>query len=348
MVQVSTLFNQFPRLVRDLAKTHNKQIRLVMKGRETELDKAVIDKMKGPLTHLIRNAGDHGLEEPKVRREKGKPEMGTITLRAYQEGSSIVIEVADDGAGMNVERIRQKAVENGLLEKGLKLSESEILNFIFHAGFSTAQRITDTSGRGVGMDAVKTEISKLKGIIDIQTTPNVGTKFIIKLPLTLAIIQVLLIRASNHTYAIPLSSVTESFELNPEEIEIVDGQEVTQLRSIVLPLLRLNHAFNIPENGNGTDPAAEERRRKFVVVIALAEKKIGLVVDDLLGQQEIVIKPLGRYLLHTPGFAGATTLGNGRVVLILDVVSLIENLNKQKLERQKNKKKKPEKKVVRS
>ena len=347
MVQVGTLFNRFPRLVRDLAKKHNKHIRLVVEGRETELDKAVIDKMGDPLMHLIKNAADHGVEEPHVRREKGKPEMGTITLRAYQEGSYIVIEIEEDGAGMNVDRIRQKAVENGLIEKGLKLSESEILNFIFHPGFSTAQTITDTSGRGVGMDAVKTEITKLKGIIDIQTKPNVGTKFIIKLPLTLAIIQVLLIKASNHTYAIPLSSVTESFELVPQSIEHIDAQEVTQLRNAVLPLLRLKHAFHISENGHGTPPETGERRRQFVVVIALAEKMIGLVVDDLLGQQEIVIKPLGRYLLHTPGFAGATTLGNGRVVLILDVVGLIENLNKKKLERKKNTKK-PEKHVTRS
>lgn len=339
MVQVGTLFNRFPRLVRDLAKKHNKQIRLVVEGRETELDKAVIDKMGDPLMHLIKNAADHGVEEPKVRREKGKPEMGTITLRAYQEGSYIVIEIEEDGAGMDVDRIREKAVESGLIEKGFKLSESEILNFIFHPGFSTAQKITDTSGRGVGMDVVKMEISKLKGIIDIQSTLDVGTKFIIKLPLTLAIIQVLLIKTSNHTYAIPLSSVTESFELDPQKIEIVDGQEVTQLRNAVLPLLRLKNAFHIPSNGNGTHPDAGERHRKFVVVIALAEKKIGLVVDELLGQQEIVIKPLGRYLLHTPGFAGATTLGNGRVVLILDVVSLIESLNRKKLERKKKKQK---------
>ena len=347
MVQVGTLFNRFPRLVRDLAKKHNKQIRLVVEGRETELDKAVIDKMGDPLMHLIKNAADHGIEEPQMRREKGKPEMGTITLRAYQEGSYIVIEIEEDGAGMDVERIRQKAVENGLIEKGFKLSESEILNFIFHPGFSTAKTITDTSGRGVGMDAVKTEITKLKGIIDIQTKPNIGTKFIIKLPLTLAIIQVLLIKASNHTYAIPLTSVTESFELDPEKIEHIDAQEVTQLRNAVLPLLRLKHAFHIPENGNGTRPETGERRRQFVVVIALAEKMIGLVVDDLLGQQEIVIKPLGRYLLHTPGFAGATTLGNGRVVLILDVVGLIENLNKEKLKRPKNTKT-PEKQAIRS
>ena len=181
MVQVGTLFSRFPRLVRDLAKKHTKQIRLVLEGRETELDKAVIDKMGEPLMHLIRNSSDHGIEKPSVRLQKGKPEQGTITLRAYQEGSYIVIEIEDDGAGINVERIRGKAIENELIEKGLKLSDSELLNFIFHPGFSTAKKVTDTSGRGVGMDVVKMEITKLKGIIDIHTKLDVGTKFIIKL-----------------------------------------------------------------------------------------------------------------------------------------------------------------------
>jgi two-component system chemotaxis sensor kinase CheA len=216
------------------------------------------------------------------------------------------------------------------------------LNFIFHPGFSTAKKITDTSGRGVGMDAVKLTIAQLKGIIDIQTALGIGTTFIVKLPLTLAIIQVLLIRINNHTYAIPLSSVIESFKLNPEKIEIVDGQEVTQLRDVVLSLLRLKEAFGLEkpttrltsqpqgDNGNGT-------QRNFVVVIGLAEKKIGLVVDDLLGQQEIVIKPLGRYLVNTPGFAGAATLGDGKIILILDVVGLIESLNVKKMEKTKRK-----------
>ena len=396
MVQVGSLFNRFPRIVRDLAKSHNKRIRLVLEGKETELDKAVIDELGDPLIHLIRNAVGHGIEDTEIRRQKGKPEVGTITLRAYQEGSYIVIEVQDDGAGMSVDRIREKAVEAGLIEKGVKLSEFEILNFIFHPGFSTAKAVTDTSGRGVGMDVVKLTISKLKGMVDIQTELEAGTTFVIKLPLTLAIIQVLLIKICTHTYAIPLSSVTESFKLNPEKIEVVDGQEVTQLRDLVLPLLRLSQAFGLNQNGDkgrdslmpeaeseeeaeaaaesepepvpeaapepGAEPEpdsvpgaeaepapqseslsaldvkfrspednAQDGNHQFVVVIGLAEKKIGLVVDQLLGQQEIVIKPLGRYLASTPGFAGATTLGDGRVVLILDVVGLIENLNQHKV-----------------
>jgi len=290
---------------------------------------------------LIRNAIDHGIEDQKTRLERRKPEVGTITLRAYQEGSYIAIEIEDDGAGMDVERIREKAIETGLTERGAKLSESEILNFIFEPGFSTAKVVTDTSGRGVGMDVVKATVSRLKGIIDIRTVLNVGTQFIIKLPLTLAIIQVLLIKINNCTYAIPLSSVTESFKLDLQKIEFVDAQEVTQLRHSVLPILRVNETFKIQTMASETESTAQaspvesadaqSEKRKFVVVIGLTGKKIGLIVDDLVGQQEIVIKPLGRYLLNTPGFAGATTLGDGRVVLILDVAGLIENLNKKKV-----------------
>ena len=336
MVQVGTLFNRFPRIVRDLAKEHEKQIQLVREGEETELDKAVIDEMGDPLIHLIRNSADHALEDPETRRQKGKPETGTITLRAYQEGSYIVIEIQDDGRGIDLNRIREKAIETGMIDRGAKLTDNELLNFIFHPGFSTAQKVTNTSGRGVGMDAVKETITRLKGIIDIHTELNVGTKVIVKLPLTLAIIQVLLIRVVNHIYAIPLASVTESFKLLPEKIEIIDGQEVTQLRDVVLPLLRLKEAFGL-EDAPVTPPVApspesvnddaQTQPRNFVVVVELADKRIGVIVDELLEQQEIVIKPLGRYLINTPGFAGATTLGNGRVVLILDIIGLIESLN---------------------
>ncbi len=334
MVQVGNLFNRFPRIVRDLAKHNGKQIQLIREGEETEVDKAVVDEMGEPLIHLVRNAVDHGIEDSETRRQRGKPDTGTITLRAYQEGSYIVIEIQDDGAGLDVNRIREKAIETGLIEKGTKLSKNEILNFIFHPGFSTARTVTNTSGRGVGMDSVKSAITRLKGIIDMKTELTVGTKFIVKLPLTLAIIQVLLIKIQAETYAIPLSTVTESFKFNPDNIEIIDGQEVTQLRSLVLPLLRLKDALGRKNGKNGQPESLSQRgsqKAGFVVVIGLAEKKIGLIVDELLEQQEIVIKPLGRYLITIPGFAGATTLGDGRVVLILDVVGLIENLNaKQK------------------
>lgn len=333
MVQVGTLFSRFPRIVRDIAKEEGKLIQLVREGEETELDKAVVDEMGEPLIHLVRNAGGHGIEDPETRKKSGKSESGTITLRAYQEGSYIVIEIQDDGAGIDVSVLREKAIEMNLMDRGAKLSDNEILNFIFHPGFSTAKKVTNTSGRGVGMDSVKETITRLKGIIDIHTELKVGTKFIVKLPLTLAIIQVLLIRIAHHTYAIPLSTVTESFKLFPEKIELIDNQEVTQLRDTVLPLLRLREAFGLGrDNGHSQVSLPQEsgddgQARHFVVVIGLADRRIGLIVDELLEQQEIVIKPLGRYLAKTPGFAGATTLGNGRVVLILDVVGLIQSLN---------------------
>ncbi len=333
MVQIGTLFSRFPRIIRDIAKNEDKQIQLVREGEETELDKAVVDEMGEPLVHLVRNAGGHGIEDPETRKKLGKSEVGTITLRAYQEGSYIVIEIQDDGSGIDINALREKAIEMNLMERGAKLNDNEILNFIFHPGFSTAKKVTNTSGRGVGMDSVKETITRLKGIIDIHTELSVGTKFIVKLPLTLAIIQVLLIRVAAHTYAIPLSTVTESFKLFPEKIELIDNQEVTQLRDTVLPLLRLREAFGMgEEHGRSNSSFSQEtnddgQARNFVVVIGLADRRIGLIVDELLEQQEIVIKSLGRYLMRTPGFAGATTLGNGRVVLILDVVGLIESLN---------------------
>jgi len=333
MVQIGTLFSRFPRIVRDMGKDEGKHIQLVREGEETELDKAVVDEMGEPLIHLVRNAGGHGIEDPETRKKSGKPEVGTITLRAYQEGSYIVIEIQDDGRGIDVNVLREKAIDMNLMERGAKLSDNEILNFIFYPGFSTAKKVTNTSGRGVGMDSVKEAITRLKGIIDIHTELTVGTKFIVKLPLTLAIIQVLLIRVAHHTYAIPLSTVTESFKLLPEKIEVIDNQEVTQLRDTVLPLLRLREAFGLESESehfpsSSTQELGEDGQiRHFVVVIGLADRRIGLIVDELLEQQEIVIKPLGRYLAKTPGFAGATTLGNGRVVLILDVVGLIQSLN---------------------
>lgn len=333
MVQVGTLFSRFPRIVRDIAKEEGKLIELVREGEETELDKAVVDEMGEPLIHLVRNAGGHGIEDPETRKKSGKSEVGTITLRAYQEGSYIVIEIQDDGSGIDVNLLREKAIEMNLMERGAKLNDNEILNFIFHPGFSTAKKVTNTSGRGVGMDSVKETITRLKGIVDIHTELKVGTKFIVKLPLTLAIIQVLLIRVAHHTYAIPLSTVTESFKLFPEKIELIDNQEVTQLRDTVLPLLRLREAFGLgidnapPQASPPQESGDDGQARHFVVVIGLADRRIGLIVDELLEQQEIVIKPLGRYLAKTPGFAGATTLGNGRVVLILDVVGLIQSLN---------------------
>jgi len=320
MVPIGQLFSRFPRIVLDLTRATEKKVNLILKGEDTELDKAVIDEMGEPLVHMVRNAVDHGIEPGPVRLARGKPLEGTILLNAYQEGSHITIEVEDDGGGINMEALAQKAIDRGLIEKGTKLTKSEALSLMMSPGFSTAQTLTDISGRGVGMDAVKSAISRLKGTIDFQTAPGLGTKFIIKLPLTLAIIQVLLVKVADHTYAIPLTSVLESFKMTRDKIEVIDKQEVAQLRDIILPLMRLAEAFNLQ--------APERNKASFyVVVIGLAEKKVGVIVDELLEQQEIVIKPLGRYLADTPGFAGATTLGDGRVVLILDVAGLIESLN---------------------
>ncbi|HWP45870.1 MAG TPA: chemotaxis protein CheA [Candidatus Limnocylindrales bacterium] len=320
MVPIGQLFSRFPRIVRDLTRTGDKKVRLILKGEDTELDKAVIDEMGEVLVHMIRNAVDHGIEPIPLRLERNKPIEGTLILNAYQEGNHIVIEVEDDGGGIDVDKLTQRAIERGLIEKGAHLSKSEILSVMMSTGISTAQTITDISGRGVGMDAVKSTLSKLKGTIDFETTPGLGTKFIIKLPLTLAIIQVLLVKVADQTYAIPLTSVLESFKMTRDKIELIDKQEVTQLRDMILPLMRLTDAFNLPNS-------QRNKNSFYVVVVGLAERKIGVIVDELLDQQEIVIKPLGRYLADTPGFAGATTLGDGRVVLILDVAGLIESLN---------------------
>ncbi len=320
MVPIGQLFSRFPRIVRDLTRTGEKKVRLILKGEDTELDKAVIDEMGEVLVHMIRNAVDHGIEPIPLRLERNKPIEGTLILNAYQEGSHIVIEVEDDGSGIDVDKLTQRAIERGLIEKGAHLSKSELLSVMMSTGISTAQTITDISGRGVGMDAVKSTLSKLKGTIDFETAPGLGTRFIIKLPLTLAIIQVLLVKVVDQIYAIPLTSVLESFKMTRDKIELIDKQEVTQLRDMILPLMRLTDAFNLP-NSQGN------KNSFYVVVVGLAERKIGVIVDELLDQQEIVIKPLGRYLADTPGFAGATTLGDGRVVLILDVAGLIESLN---------------------
>jgi two-component system chemotaxis sensor kinase CheA len=320
MVPIGNLFSRFPRIVRDLTRTGEKKVNLILRGEDTELDKAVIDEMGETLVHMIRNAVDHGIESMPIRLERSKPTEGTIILNAYQEGSYITVEVEDDGGGINIERLTQKAIERGLIEKEGQLTKSEILSIMMSSGVSTAQAITDISGRGVGMDVVKNTISRLKGMIDFQTALGVGTKFIIKIPLTLAIIQVLLVKVADHTYAIPLNSVLESFKMTRDKIEVIDKQEVTQLREVILPLMRLTDAFSLQST-------QVDKQSFYVVVIGLAEKKVGVIVDELLDQREIVIKPLGRYLADTPGFAGATTLGDGRVVLILDVAGLIESLN---------------------
>lgn len=318
MVPVEQVFNRFPRMVRDLAREMGKEINLLIEGKETELDRTVIDEIGDPLVHLIRNSIDHGIEDPEARQKAGKPRMATVKLAARQEGNHVVIEVSDDGQGIDLERIRTKAREKGLLdEKNLADVDRRILlDFIFQPGFSTAKTVTDLSGRGVGLDVVRTKIEALSGIIDLETQEGEGTRFIIRLPLTLAIIQALLVEVGTETYAIPLSSVDETTNIAPTDIKKIENQEAVLLRGNVLPLVRLREILEVPD-------AETDAHDLDVVVVRRGEKQIGLVVDTLLGQQEVVIKSVGRLLTGIPGIAGATILGNGRVSMILDIGTLL-------------------------
>ncbi len=318
MQPVKKVFSKFPRMVRDLARSRNKEIELVMEGEETELDKSVIEEIGDPLVHLIRNAADHGIGSPEERKKAGKEGKGTVKLSAYHEGEQIVIEIADDGKGIDSEKIKSKAVDKGVISEAEaeRLSEKEALNLIFAPGFSTAETVTDISGRGVGMDVVKTNISKLNGLIDIETQLGKGSRFILKLPLTVAIIETLMVGVGGETFAIPLSSVIETIRVSWEDIRTINNKEVIPLRDRVLPVLRLSDEFDIP--------VMEFENRLYVVVIGLAEKRIGILVEDLFGQEEVLIKPLGDYLSDNEGVSGATITGDGKVVLILDVNSLIQ------------------------
>lgn len=319
MVPISTVFNRFPRLVRDLARKTNKEIDLVLKGEETELDKTVVEVIGDPLMHLIRNSVDHGIEPPEVRRAAGKPEKGTITLNAYHEGNHIAIVISDDGKGLDLEKIYQKALSKGLISEGENLLEKDIANLIFQPGFSTAEQVTDISGRGVGMDVVTKSLNNLGGMIETSTKAGQGTTFTIRLPLTLAIIQALLVEVGKEIYAVPLSSVLETLLVERKDIKNVGGLPMVQLRGNTLPLISLREKFEIPESDESSDEV-------YVVVVGLGDKALGLMVDELRGQQEVVIKSLGDFLNNLPGIAGATILGDGKVTLILDIGSLIQDI----------------------
>lgn len=319
MVPVGTVFSRFPRMVRDFCRKTGKKIELVINGEETELDKTVIEMIGDPLTHIIRNSVDHGIEAPEVRKAIGKPEDGTITLDAYHEGNHIVISISDNGAGLDIEKIYHKALEKGLISEKEEMSEKDIANLIFLPGFSTADTITDISGRGVGMDVVKKSLNSLGGLVDIKTKKGEGTTFIIRLPLTLAIIQALLVEVGEEVYAVPLSSVIETLLVNKGEIKTVGGLPMVKLRGNTLPLISLKQKFDLPEDDR-------EDQEVYVVVVGLGDKAIGLIVDELQGQQEIVIKSLGDYLNGLPGIAGATITGDGKVTLILDIGSLIQDI----------------------
>ena len=319
MVPIGTVFSRFPRLVRDLSRKTGKEMELVLKGEDTELDKTVVEVIGDPLMHLIRNSVDHGIEVPQVRREAGKPELGKITLDAYHEGNHIAILVSDDGAGLPLDKIRQKAIEKGLIGEREELSERDTANLIFLPGFSTAEKVTDISGRGVGMDVVKKALNNLGGMVDIDTRSGQGTTFTIRLPLTLAIIQALLVEVGDEVYAVPLSSVLETLLVNRKDIKTVGGLPMVQLRGNTLPLISLQEKFELPSAEIPVDEV-------FVVVVGLGDKTLGLIVDGLRGQQEIVIKSLGDVLNNLPGIAGATILGDGKVTLILDIGSLIQDV----------------------
>jgi two-component system chemotaxis sensor kinase CheA len=319
MVAIGTVFSRFPRLVRDLAKKTGKEIELVLNGEDTELDKTVVEVIGDPLMHLIRNSVDHGIESPEERRLAGKPELGTVTLDAYHEGNHIAILISDDGAGLPLEKIRNIAVTKGLIGEREELSERDIANLIFLPGFSTAEKVTDISGRGVGMDVVKKALNNLGGMVDITTRKGLGTTFTIRLPLTLAIIQALLVEVGEEIYAVPLSSVLETLLVNRTEIKTVGGLPMVQLRGNTLPLISLQEKFGLPtlETDSG---------EVCVVVVGFGDKALGLIVDELRGQQEVVIKSLGDFLNNLPGIAGATILGDGKVTLILDIGSLIQDV----------------------
>jgi len=315
MVPIGQVFERFPRMVRDLSKARKKEVRLEIHGAETDLDKTVVDEIGEPLMHLIRNCVDHGIEEAEERRAAGKPEIGTIRLNAYHEGNQIIIEVGDDGRGINLARVREKGIRQGLISESDKLSDREIMELIFHPGFSTAEKVTDISGRGVGMDVVKKNITRLKGIFDIESVEGVGTTFTIKLPLTLAIIQALLVRVGGELYSIPLDSVIESQRVEMSEVRTVHGNEVITLRGTIVPLLRIGEFFNL---GTERDP-----EKVMIVIVNMQGRQVGLVVDSFQGEQEIVIKPLSDVIGRISGISGATILGNGSISLIIDVHSLV-------------------------
>ncbi|MGE5734687.1 MAG: chemotaxis protein CheA [Acidobacteriota bacterium] len=325
MVPVDTVFRRFPRLVRDVAQSLQKEVELVLLGEDTELDKTMVELIGDPLVHLVRNCLDHGLELPDRRVTAGKPRHGTIRMEARQEGDQIVISVSDDGAGIDPERVARKAVEKGLVsaERVGSLSHREILDFIFLPGFSTAEKTSDLSGRGVGMDVVRSNLKKLNGTIDLDSKLGVGTTVLLKLPLTLAILPVLLVRVAEETYALPLRTVLETASIQVGEIHTIEGREVLQLRNETVPLLRLAEIID-------ARPDSRKDAGRRVVVLGIGDKKIALLVDELVGQESTVVKPLGSYLQGCATIAGATISGDGRVRLVLDPAALISGPERQK------------------
>jgi two-component system chemotaxis sensor kinase CheA len=312
MLPLDTVFNRFPRMIRDVSVELNKEINFIIEGADTELDRTVIDEIGEPLIHLLRNAADHGIESVEKRVASGKQPVGTVKLVAYQEGTKALIKVIDDGAGINVQKVKAKAEQKGINTDGM--SDSDIKNLIFAQGFSTNDVVTDISGRGVGMDVVKTKIAALGGTVDVISEEGKGSTFVIKLPLTLQIIQALLVKVGEETLAISLGFIDRVIDYKEENIKRSNGKEVIIYRENVIPLIRLNESLDIE---------ASVTNKKFVIIVNVGDKTIGLLVDSLQGQQEIVIKPLGKTLKNLDQYIGATILGNGLVTLILDIGALL-------------------------
>ena len=318
MMPIESVVSKFPRMIRDLSKKLNKKMELYMTGEETELDRTVIDEIGDPLMHLLRNSADHGLESAEVRAERGKPEVGSIFLNAYQDGNNVVIEVGDDGNGIDVEKVKAKAIEKGNIteEQAEMMTEKEIIDLLFRPSFSTSDKITDVSGRGVGLDVVKSKIEALGGAVEVKTTYGVGSTFIIHLPLTLAIIQALMVKLGDEKYAISLDSIQTIEDIPVSEIKYVHAKEVINLRGNVIPLVRLRELLDVPGE-------PEKSENITVVIVSKGDKQAGLVVDSLIGQLEIVIKSLGKYININKMISGATILGDGSVALIIDANTLV-------------------------
>jgi two-component system, chemotaxis family, sensor kinase CheA len=319
MIPIEKVFNGLPLLARDLIRTTGKEVDLQIYGKETELDKSIIEELNDPLVHMVRNAIDHGIELPEERKRLGKPQQGTVVVNAERDGNYILITMEDDGRGIDTVQIKQRAIEKGLITEAQaqEMSTSDLYNLIFIPGFSTKRETTSVSGRGVGMDIVRTNIAKLKGIVEIDSEIGKGTIITLKVPLTLAIIQGLLMKVADEIFAVPLSAVLEIIRVGPEDIYTIQGREIIRVRDVILPLARMSDII-------GNSKAAKQLPVSYVVVVGWAEKRIGLLVDSLLGQKEVVIKALGDYLGDVPGIAGSTILGDGSVILVIDVGQFIE------------------------
>ena len=318
MVPIESVVQKFPRMIRDLQKKLGKKMELYMSGEETELDRTVVDEIGDPLMHLLRNAADHGLENAELRQERGKPEVGSIHLDAYQDGNNVIIEVSDDGGGIDIDSVKQKAIERGVVtpDQAGSMSDKDVMELLFLPSFSTAKEVTDVSGRGVGLDVVKSKIESLSGEVSVKSKYGEGSTWSIRLPLTLAIIQALMVVVGDEKYAISLGSIETIENITNNDINYVQAKEVINLRGTVIPLIRLDEMLDIREERSTSEDL-------IVVIVRKGEQRAGLIVDELMGQQEIVIKSLGKYISKCKYISGATILGNGEVALIIDANAMI-------------------------